>query len=53
VRLLDALGRVAHQTSGPANQAAFDLSLAGLPAGLYVLEWDGGAGLSRQRLTVQ
>jgi hypothetical protein len=53
VRLLDALGRVAHQTSGPANQAAFDLPLAGLPAGLYVLEWDGGAGLSRQRLTVQ
>lgn len=53
VRLLDALGRVARQVSGPATQAAFDLPLAGLPAGLYVLEWDGGTGLSRQRLTVE
>ncbi|NML63969.1 T9SS type A sorting domain-containing protein [Hymenobacter sp. RP-2-7] len=53
VRLLDALGRVARQTSGPADQATFDLPLAGLPAGLYVLEWDGGTGLNRQRLTVE
>lgn len=53
VRLLDGLGRVARQASGPATQAAFDLPLVGLPAGLYVLEWDGGTGLSRQRLTVE
>ncbi|MGI4835566.1 MAG: T9SS type A sorting domain-containing protein [Janthinobacterium lividum] len=53
VRLLDALGRVARQTSGPVGQASFELPLAGLPAGLYVLEWDGGTGPSRQRLTVE
>jgi hypothetical protein len=53
VRLLDATGRCGAQATGPAGQAAFDLPLAGVPAGLYVLEWNGGAGLARTRLVVQ
>ena len=53
VGVLDALGRRVRQATGPAGQAELDLPLAGLPAGLYVLEWDGGAGLSRLRLTVE
>lgn len=53
VCLRDALGRTVRQASGPAGQAAFDLPLAGLPAGLYVLEWQGGAGASRLRLVVE
>ncbi|MGI4741098.1 MAG: hypothetical protein ACRYG7_38520 [Janthinobacterium lividum] len=52
VRLLDATGRCQLRTSGPADQAAFDLPLAGVPAGLYVVEWDGGAGRGYQRLQV-
>ena len=53
VRLLDATGRCVASTTGPAGQAAFDLPLAGVPAGLYVLEWDGGAGRAHTRLVVQ
>jgi len=50
VQLLDAVGRIVAHASGAA---ALDLPLAGLPAGIYVLEWDGGTGIRRQRLTVQ
>jgi hypothetical protein len=53
VRLLDATGRCLAQTAGPAGQAAFDLPLAGVAAGFYVVEWDGGAGPARTRLVVQ
>lgn len=53
VRLLDATGRCLLRTAGPAGQAAFTLPLAGIPAGLYLVEWAGGAGLSRLRLVVQ
>ncbi len=52
VRLLDATGRCQLRTNGPAGQAAFDLPLAGVPAGLYVVEWDGGVGRGYQRLQV-
>ncbi|WP_223649808.1 matrixin family metalloprotease [Hymenobacter psoromatis] len=53
VRLLDATGRCLLRTSGPAGRAAFDLPLAGIPAGLYVLAWDGGAGPSYLRLAIE
>ncbi|WP_151088190.1 IPT/TIG domain-containing protein [Hymenobacter baengnokdamensis] len=42
VRLLDATGRCLATRRAPAGQAAFDLPLAGVPAGLYLLEWTGG-----------
>lgn len=53
VRLLDATGRRVASATGPAGQAAFDLPLAGVPAGLYVVEWDGGAGRGYLRLVVE
>ncbi|GAA4497736.1 hypothetical protein GCM10023172_13170 [Hymenobacter ginsengisoli] len=53
VRLLDATGRCMASATGPAGRAAFDLPLASVPAGLYVLEWDGGAGRAHTRLVVQ
>jgi hypothetical protein len=53
VRLLDATGRSVASTTGPAGQAAFNLPLAGVPAGLYVLEWEGGAGRAHTRLVVE
>ncbi|MDO7883728.1 hypothetical protein [Hymenobacter cheonanensis] len=53
VRLLAATGRCVASLAGPAGQAAFELPLAGVPAGLYLLEWDGGAGRARTRLVVQ
>jgi hypothetical protein len=53
VHLLDATGRRVASLVGPAGQAAFDLPLARVPAGLYLLEWDGGAGIARTRLVVQ
>jgi hypothetical protein len=53
VRLLDATGRCVASLAGPAGQAAFELPLAGVPAGLYVLEWDGGTGRTYLRLVVE
>jgi hypothetical protein len=53
VRLLDATGRCLAQASGPAGQAAFDLPLAGLAPGFYLVEWQGGTGPIRTRLAVQ
>jgi len=54
VRLLDATGRCLAQLAGPAGQTAFDLPLAGVAAGLYLVEWNGGAGqLARTQLAVQ
>ncbi|QKG56064.1 T9SS type A sorting domain-containing protein [Hymenobacter sp. BRD128] len=53
VRLLDATGRCVASATGPAGQAAFDLPLAGVPAGVYVAEWNNGVSLSRQRVVVQ
>ncbi len=52
VRLLDATGRCLLRTAGPAGQADFALPLAGVPAGFYLVEWDGGAGLAHLRLLV-
>jgi hypothetical protein len=53
VRLLDATGRCVASLAGPAGQATFELPLAGVPAGLYLVEWDGGASPARTRLVVQ
>ncbi|AMR25876.1 hypothetical protein A0257_01375 [Hymenobacter psoromatis] len=53
VRLLDATGRCVASATGPVGQAAFDLPLAGVPAGLYIVEWDGGAGRGYLRLVVE
>lgn len=53
VRLLDATGRCVASLVGPAGQAAFELPLAGVPASLYVLEWDGGTGRAYTRLVVE
>lgn len=53
VRLLDATGRCVASLAGPAGQAAVDLPLAGVPAGLYVLEWEGSTGRAHTRLVVQ
>lgn len=53
VRLLDATGRHVAQLAGPAGQAAFDLPLAGVAPGFYVVEWDGGTGPARTRLAVE
>jgi len=52
VRLLDATGRCVASLVGPAGQAAFELPLAGVPAGLYLVEWQGGASPARTRLVV-
>ena len=52
VRVLDATGRCVATATGPVGQAAFDLPLAGVPAGLYVVEWDGDAGRAHLRLEV-
>ncbi len=53
VRLLDATGRCVATATGPVGQAAFDLPLAGVPAGLYLIEWDGDAGRAYLRLAVE
>ena len=53
VRLLDATGRCVASLAGPAGQATCELPLAGVPAGLYLVEWDGGAGRARTRLVVE
>jgi len=53
VRLLDATGRCVASLAGPAGQATFELPLAGVPAGLYLVEWHGGASPARTRLVVQ
>jgi hypothetical protein len=53
VRLLDATGRCVVQQAGPARQAAFNLPLAGVPAGLYLIEWLDGPTPYRTRLVVQ
>jgi hypothetical protein len=53
VRLLDAAGRCLASLAGPAGQATFDLPLAGVPAGFYLVEWEGGVGTSRVRLVVE
>ncbi|GAB3824384.1 hypothetical protein [Hymenobacter jeollabukensis] len=53
VQLLDALGRPVRTATGPTDQPAFDLPLTNLPAGFYVLTWDGGTGVQRLRLTVE
>jgi hypothetical protein len=53
VRLLDTTGRCLTQVAGPAGQASFDLPLAGVTAGFYVVEWDGGTGPARTRLVVE
>ncbi|MGI4760704.1 MAG: hypothetical protein ACRYF0_08365 [Janthinobacterium lividum] len=53
VRLLAITGRCVASLAGPAGQAAFELPLARVPAGLYLVEWDGGAGLARTRLVVE
>lgn len=52
VRLLASTGRCVASLAGPAGQAAFELPLARVPAGLYLVEWDGGVGLARTRLVV-
>ncbi len=53
VQVHDALGRPVRTATGPAGQADFDLPLTGLPAGSYVLTWDGGTGPQHLRLTVE
>ncbi len=53
VRLLDATGRCVASATGAVGQAALELVLAGVPAGLYVVGWDGGAGRGYLRLVVQ
>jgi len=53
VRLLDATGRCLAQVAGPTGQASFDLPLAGVAPGLYVVEWDGSTGPARTRLVVE
>ncbi|QKG52167.1 T9SS type A sorting domain-containing protein [Hymenobacter sp. BRD67] len=52
VRLLDATGRCLATLRAPAGQAAFDLPLAGVPTGLYLLEWTGGPSACHLRLEV-
>ena len=52
VRLLDATGRCVAHFTGPTGQATLDLPLAGVPAGLYLVEWASGATLCRTRLVV-
>ena len=52
VRLLTTTGSCWLRTSGPAGQAAFDLPLGGVPAGLYLVEWDGSAGRRYLRLVI-
>jgi hypothetical protein len=53
VRLLDATGRCVMQQAGPAGQAAFSLPLAGVQAGLYLIEWLNGPTPYRSRLVVE
>jgi hypothetical protein len=53
VRLLDATGRCVARATGPAGRSAFDLPLVDVPAGFYLVEWDGGAGYAHTRLVVQ
>lgn len=52
VRLLDATGRCVRQAALPLGQGRLALSLAGVPAGLYVVEWTGGPPPLRTRLVV-
>jgi hypothetical protein len=53
VRLLDATGRCVARATGPTGQGTFDWPLAGVPAGWYVVEWDGATGLHHLRLVVE
>jgi hypothetical protein len=53
VRVLDATGRCVVQQAGPAGQAAFSLPLAGVPTGLYLVEWLDGPTPYRTRLVVE
>lgn len=53
VRLLDATGRCVARLTGPVGQAAFGLPLAGVPAGLYLVEWTAGLTRCRTRLVVE
>ncbi|MVN77290.1 T9SS type A sorting domain-containing protein [Hymenobacter sp. HMF4947] len=52
VRLFDATGRCVRQAALPLGQGSLALSLAGVPAGLYVVEWRGGPTPLRTRLVV-
>ena len=52
--IYDALGRVAHTVSlPPAASQRHELSLAGLPAGVYVVQLRAGATTGTQRLLVE
>ena len=53
VTLRDALGRVVRETRLPAPEAA--LPVAGLPAGLYLVQWHAATGrvLARRRVAVE
>jgi len=53
VQLLDPLGRCVRTASVPVGQSSLDLPLTGLPAGCYVLLWNGGTGPQRLRLAVE
>jgi hypothetical protein len=53
VRLLDATGRCVARLTGPVGQATFGLPLAGVPAGLYLIEWTAGTTRCHTRLVVE
>ena len=53
VQLLDATGRCVAQHTSLAGQATFDLPLAGVRPGLYLVEWVAGATHCRTTLAVE
>ncbi len=53
IYLRDATGRCVAQHAGPVGQAIFDLSLAGVRPGLYLVEWVAGPLRCRTTLAVE
>ncbi|WP_171025476.1 T9SS type A sorting domain-containing protein [Hymenobacter jeollabukensis] len=52
LRLLDLQGRLVQQRRLPARQAEANLNLTAVPAGLYLVQVVGAAGLYQQRVVV-
>jgi photosystem II stability/assembly factor-like uncharacterized protein len=50
VRLFDGMGRLVRQAE---LRGTNELSLRGLPKGMYVLEWRGRKGVARERVVVE
>ncbi|MBN8680304.1 MAG: T9SS type A sorting domain-containing protein [Chitinophagales bacterium] len=52
IRIFDAQGKMVREISAGLGSAQNTVSTAGLPAGLYTLQWNGKAGVASRKLVI-